>query len=326
MYNVKVAVLDTGLDIHDEEVKDHYILKKELQLNDENIMDDFNGHGTLVAKTILNTCSNAKIYPIKIFNNSGKTNSYYVVEVLQKILTSDIKLINISASTFDSTYEKELKEICYKLKENNKIVICSKHNSIKSNYSIPTVFDSVIGVSGHKDIYDNHKYFYRKGEKIQMCANDKDYFIKFKNKVTHFGKNSKACAIATGIIANIVKDNQNISMTDLESILVNNSENEKNLDLKKIYDLDLNEKMFFNIKHSVLDVINSNFAKRKVDLNFVQKHSLFNNITDIGNYNAYELLKNINKYFKININYKDIFLYQLKDIDTISFIIFTHLN
>ena len=328
MYNVKVAVLDTGLDIHDEEVKNHYILKKELQLNDENIMHDFNGHGTLVAKTIINECNNVEIYPVKIFNNLGKTNSYNVVKVLNKLLTSDIDLINISASTFDYTYEKELKEICYKLRKNNKIVLCSKHNSLKSTstYSIPTVFDSVIGVSGHKNIYDNNKYFYKQGELIQMYTNDKDYFLKFKGKVTHFGKNSKACAIATGIVANIVRENQNIDIEKLENILINNSENEEDLEFKQVINLNLEEHILLNIKYKVLDIINSFFSKKEVNLDFVKKHSLFNNITNIGDYNAYEFLENINKYFNININYKDIFLYQLKDINNISIIIYTYLN
>lgn len=328
MNNIKIAVLDTGLDMEDNEIKEFCTFNKDIQLEIPNIntqyMSDSNGHGTLVSKTIVNVCNNVEIFPVKIFNKSGRTSSDNTIVALNKILYSDIKLINISASTFDYTYENEFKDICNRLKESKKIVICSKHNNTKLGDSIPTVFESVIGVEGHRGIYEDSKYLYKDNKKVQMNTNSKESFIKFKNKVTYFGKNSKSCAVATGIIANLIKSEPDIGISELEKILVNNSCSEKDLEFKPA--INLSDTSFSDIKNDILNIINTNFSIKKVTLNLIENYGLMNKITNIDKDNAYYLLESINKHFNIKICYKDIYLYQLADINNLSMAISMHLN
>ncbi|MDX5709086.1 hypothetical protein SIK39_16700, partial [Clostridioides difficile] len=47
----------------------------------------------------------------------------------------------------------------------------------------------------------------------------------------------------------------------------------------------------------------------------VSEYSLFNNLTCIGNYNAYNFLTILNKEFNISIDYKEVYLYQLENLD-----------
>ncbi len=89
MRRIKIAVLDTGLDMNDEEIKGFCKFDENLQIQKLNkCIDDFNGHGTFVCKTIIDLCENIEIYPIKIFNELGRTSSLNVILALQKILYS----------------------------------------------------------------------------------------------------------------------------------------------------------------------------------------------------------------------------------------------
>ncbi|HFG9686357.1 TPA: hypothetical protein ACGI51_001727, partial [Clostridioides difficile] len=70
-----------------------------------------------------------------------------------------------------------------------------------------------------------------------------------------------------------------------------------------------------DIARKIINVINRNFSKIKIDFEFVSEYSLFNNFTCIGNYNAYNFLTILNKEFNISIDYKEVYLYQLENLD-----------
>ncbi|MCC0663129.1 S8 family serine peptidase [Clostridioides sp. ZZV15-6597] len=318
MNKVKIAVLDTGLDINDDDMNGNYVYDSNFQLEDlgGREINDINGHGTFVSKTILNISKNVQIYPINIFNDSGKTSSLNLLNTLSKLTMSDIHIINISAASINSRYEKELEKTCNILNSQGRFIICSKHNRYEEKESIPTIFESVIGVVGNENIYKNNQYIYKQKNKIQMYANSKDNFIKFKDKVTHFGKNSKACAVATGIIANILKKNPDIKFNELEETLVQRSQNKEDL---KIENLDIpsykSNLIRLDIAKQIMNVINRDFSKTKINFDFVNEYSLFNNFTCIGNYNAYDFLTILNKEFNIDIDYRGVYLYQLEDLN-----------
>ena len=106
MKNIKIAVIDTGIDINDNDIK-NIKFNKSIQLNqisEYKDLDDIHGHGTYCVKTILTMCddtSNIEIYPVKLFDNRGSTSNENLVKSLGNILNSDIDIINISASTMN---------------------------------------------------------------------------------------------------------------------------------------------------------------------------------------------------------------------------------
>lgn len=328
MKKIKIAVIDTGIDIHDDEIKDNIIFDRNLQVDDfetkfKNI-EDLNSHGTFCAKTILYICKDALIYPIKIFDEYGKTSSSYLVSVLEKILNTDIDIINISASSINCPFEKELEIICEKLYSQGKIIISSHHNKKINENSIPTKFNTVIGVKGINEIYKDTEYIYNPNDEIQVNANSKDRLLKFKDTVTYFGKNSRAAAVFSGLVSKMVIAN-GYKTNNIEKIINKNSLNIKEIShnsrLQNIdFDISRNE-----IAQKLVILINDKFAVRKINLDFLKEYSLFNNFSYIGLHNTYEFLIKVNEEFDINIDYRDVFIYEIDYLHDIVEIIYEQL-
>lgn len=317
---IKIAVIDTGVDMHDKEMINNLKFDRKLQVENfeekyKNI-DDSISHGTLCAKTILSICNDALIYPVKIFDKHGKTNSWNLVDVLQKILNTDIDIINISASTTNCPYEKELNEVCKKLYEEGKIIVCSHHNGKNNKSSIPTKFDTVIGVKGIDEVFKDKDYFYNKKNEVQVYGNSKERFLKFKGNIIEFSRNSRAAAVFSGILANMIKENGYRTYKLEELIMQNSINNKSSYKYEKPQDIYYDEEKTKIAKRLVL-LINKEFAVREIDLNFLKEYSLLNTFTGIGNHNAYEFLLKINEEFNINIDYRDIFIYDLDYLNNI---------
>lgn len=341
MEKIKIAVIDTGIDINDNSLKKYIKFNKNIQLEEiveYKDLDDIHGHGTLCSKTILSVCKETdriEIYPIKIFNQGGRTSNKRLLDVLERNLNSDIDLINISAATLNDTYRENLENICDKLKKNGKIIISSNHKRANDRNSFPTIFNSVIGVDGSDYIYSDNSYIYEKDKKIQMIANTKECFVEFKNEVTHFGRSSRATAVVTGLICNIFNKHGKVAFHELEEILKKQSLDKK-IDVDKVnskYINNHNDFDVFNLKNQnlrisskLIDIINKKFAIKEIDLDFLNKYSIFNNFTNIGNHNAFKFLTEINKEFKIEINYKGLFLYELEELNNLVSLIYKHLN
>ena len=330
MENVKIAIIDTGIDLSDNTINKFIHFNRDIQIDKFELeyksIDDINGHGTLCAKTIIKLCSNVDIYPIKIFDYKGQTSSLKLIDVLNKLLLTDIKIINISASSLNCSCIEEIHLVCKKLYEKGKIIVCSQHNVGTNISSIPTRFNEVIGVRGIENISNDNDFLYNPYNEIQMCCNSKFHFVKFKDKVTDFGKNSRAAAVASGIIANIVKVNNNINFKQLEYELmkrsIRNIANLNEFKLKKS-SYSLSE---YNIILKLVKIINENFSEISVNCNLLKKYDLFNNLTNIGRDNAYKFLNLINYEFSIDLNYNEITIDELRYLDNVLNIITNKLH
>lgn len=332
MEKIKIAIVDTGVDVKDKYIKEYVKFNKSIQL--EGItgyrdLDDLHGHGTLCTKTILSICNNIdniEIYPVKVFNERGTTSSESLLKSLKNILSSDIDIINISAATLNNKYKNDLENICDKLHERGKIIISSHHKKAKNTDSIPTVFKSVIGVIGSDNIYSDNDYIYRKDKKVQMTANTKECFIKFRNEVTHFGKSSRASAVVTGIICNIFETYGKLVLEELEDVLVKNSM----CSIIQVEGIGFNKYKStpyrLEIAKQILGVIKKKFAVRDIDLDFLDMYSTFNNFTNIGNHNAFDLLTEINREFGIDIDFERLFLYELEDLNKLVDLVYNYLQ
>ena len=224
MNTLKIAIIDSGIDIEDENILGEYTIDTRLQLG-KGCIDDEQGHGTFVLKSMCSCLGtnkeNVQIYPIKIFDNKYYTDVEKLLYVLEKLIYTDINIINLSCSYegFDSI---ELEILINKLVKNGKILVMSKNNDynyfdIKNNYS------DVILVEGDNTITNDSII------KIDsyVKANGNMYIYRYKNRFDFFGKNSRACSIVSAYISNMIVE-KNLNLHNLKKELIINDETIKN--------------------------------------------------------------------------------------------------
>lgn len=324
MKNIKIAVLDTGIDTEDKDIKDRYVYDKELQVDGIDNIDDVIGHGTLCAKTILERCPEAIIYPIKIFNDEGVTEVSKLIVALANLIGKNIDIINISASMIKENRLEDLRTVCNILRSEGKILVASKHKKAKNIKSYPASFDSVIGVKGYKRICKDDDYTYDTKRENQMYANGRDRLYKFKDSVTAFGKHSRSSALAAGIIAEIMYKENTKDIYKIEQILKSKSNisetyKERRYKYKKEY-------VYDTIVRKIVDILNENFADGRINIEFLEKNSLINNMTGLYGDNAYDFVCMLNKEFGIDINYENLYLYEIENLYILSHIVHKELD
>lgn len=208
MDNVKVAVIDTGIDLECKYLKNvnkkgcHIFWDHKIKY-DKNYMDD-NGHGTACASTIYRECKDIELSIIKVLDNSGKSNILAIEEALRYLLNENVDIINMSFS-IPKVIDSDLYKLCRQLQLRNKILVASCDNEQK--VSFPSSFETVIGVKGVKLNHINQIQFNAK-EKIQCIVdNTPSVSITLHNRYQMRSQNnSLATAKMTGIIANLINE------------------------------------------------------------------------------------------------------------------------
>lgn len=308
MNTLKIAIIDSGIDIEDENILGEYTIDTRLQLG-KGCIDDEQGHGTFVLKSMCSCLGtnkeNVQIYPIKIFDNKYYTDVEKLLYVLEKLIYTDINIINLSCSYegFDSI---ELEILINKLVKNGKILVMSKNNDynyfdIKNNYS------DVILVEGDNTITNDSII------KIDsyVKANGNMYIYRYKNRFDFFGKNSRACSIVSAYISNMIIE-KNLNLHNLKKELIINDETIKNRYIigcnnvvNRNSDIigDFNNNYKNEISHELVSVINT-FSDNNISKAFINKYGIRNNITGIGMHNYIDFIGRIEEIFNINILYE----------------------
>lgn len=127
----------------------------------------------------------------------------------------------MSLSTLKKDNIEVLKKTISELYDIGKIIVASIPNSGQLGY--PASLRYVIGVNGV--ILKNQKeYWYNQDYSVQCVANRIPVMVKgYKGKYNMFGGTSKATALMTAIIGNILEKNPDISYENLQTILVNSA-------------------------------------------------------------------------------------------------------
>jgi len=122
---LSVAIIDTGVDFFDEEVKRMKFVMKTTRPFDDNSfynLSDINGHGTIAIKQLnelLLKKDDVCVIPINIYGEKGIVSSTKMVEVLDKILDLDINIIVSMSSTFNHNVKLKFYDLAKKFREKN---------------------------------------------------------------------------------------------------------------------------------------------------------------------------------------------------------------
>ncbi|MCU9808433.1 S8 family serine peptidase [Paraclostridium sp. AKS46] len=322
---IKVAILDTGIDKTHEYLKDNIIGGMSFESDDKYILisddyEDDNGHGTACASIIKKEFKDVEIFAMKVLNKDGKSNVQVLEEALKYLLDKDIKIINLSLSVIESEVVEDLKLICDKLTSQGKIIVCSLANGYEESF--PAIFENVIGVKGFI-LEDENSFWYNKNKKIQCIMDNNPYMNCYiNNSYRLFGKcNSQASAKLTGKVAKFLFEYGDMTFYEISNKLelLCRKSDWCNKDLIK-------SKRFPNFKDiSFLDEYNILNEISKILVNFLgvkscdlYKYSLFNEVIGLNDVNCYELIKILEKKFKISLEYLNISRYDFLSIYTLT--------
>lgn len=331
---VKVAVVDTGIDKNHEYLKDNIIGGIAFECKDDYILvsdnyGDENGHGTSCASIIKREFKNVEIFVLKVLDNLGKTNIQVLEEALKYLLSTDIRIINLSLSVMESESVQDLYKICEELNNQDKIIVCSVANGFECSY--PAKFDNVIGVKGFI-LEDENSFWYNKDYDIQ-CVIDNNSYLRcdLNNSYKLFGKcNSQATAKLTGKIANILSENPSINLVDLnrklEELAIRNYWVSKDLKESKRYpefreDKNINKHVLKEVEDILRGVLS--IDKDNAEL---YECSLFNNYIGLNNDNCFKVIKKLEEKFDINLDYMNISRYDFISIYTLTELVEKNLN
>ena len=169
---VKVAILDSGIDLNAKEFTNKII---NLNLNYSNsgtpnsIIDDY-GHGTNIASIIAqHTYSNVKLMPIKITNNEGKGSILSLYMGIESAIQNNANVINISLSCYSTKDSAIINAAIDKAVSKGIIVVTSAGNDNANTKSyIPANNDNVFTISSVNKNLQKSK-FSNYGDNVDYC-------------------------------------------------------------------------------------------------------------------------------------------------------------
>ena len=236
---VKIAVLDTGIDLNHPDLK---VAGNISFVSGTTDGDDDNGHGTMVAgiiaaqdngKGIIGIAPEAEIYAVKVLDNQGEGQLDNVVAGIKWAIVNKMDIINISFGTLSdlSNTEKEVLQNAY---DAGILVIAGAGNSGDLNTIFaPARYDSVIAV-GAIDYQDKRAEFSGTGAELELVAPGTNIMTTIlgggyntasgTSLATAVVSGAAALLIASGITSNIVV--RNILETNVRDLGVAGRDNE----------------------------------------------------------------------------------------------------
>jgi len=151
--NIKVAVLDTGIDTSHEDLKGKVAASH--NCTDTFTSDDSNGHGTHVAGIIAASTNNGKgvsglgynttLYNVKTLNNSGSGYYSWIANCL--VWAADNGADVISMSLGGSNNSRTLEDAVNYAYQKGVVIVAAAGNEGSSSPSYPAYFSNVISVA-----------------------------------------------------------------------------------------------------------------------------------------------------------------------------------
>ncbi|MFS0905858.1 S8 family serine peptidase [Priestia aryabhattai] len=199
---VKIAVMDTGIDMNHPEFKDSFKLGINMIERTDDVTDDY-GHGSHVAGLItgknVGVAPEAELYVAKVLDNLGHGSIQNVLDGITFAINCNVDILCISLGI----HRKPSNMVIERIRDayNNGITIVSATGNNLGDVLFPANLPEVIGVGGLDKDYSMAP-FTNTGEGLDVLAPAVEILSAYKDgKYARMTGTSMASPIIAGIIA-----------------------------------------------------------------------------------------------------------------------------
>lgn len=225
LVEVKVGVIDSGIDYNHEFLKDRMIdegLNFSASGDDTAMSDDPDSHGTHVSGIIVdNTPASVKIKGYKIFDYEGESSDLAVVSAVDKAVSDGMDIINCSFTFMESEAIRESFVNAYN--SGMAVVVSAGNENLNCCDFLPSSLEEVI-VVGAMDVNLRPAVFSNFGKSLDILAPGVDILSTFNNnEYGIMSGTSMATPFAVASSAILLSINPNLTPVEIEKQLEQNS-------------------------------------------------------------------------------------------------------
>lgn len=230
--NIIIAIVDTGVYLQHEDLKDKIIGGYDFANNDSDPSDD-HWHGTHVAGIagastnngigVAGVCWNAKIMPIKVLDSTGSGYYSWIADGIEWAVDRGARVINLSLGGDKSSFVLE-DAVNYAFSKGG-ICVAAAGNDRGERVLYPAAYKNCLAVGATND-RDNDSGWHSKGPELDVSAPGEYIFSTFNPKYQNSNANyawatgtSMATPIVSGLAALIYSKNPAISVRDLMNLI-----------------------------------------------------------------------------------------------------------
>ncbi|MBT3220397.1 MAG: S8 family serine peptidase [Proteobacteria bacterium] len=161
---VSVAIVDSGIDIHDSRMENVEIEGWNIELGATGHalvradFDDENGHGTDIAAAVHRLAPEAKLVGIKIMGKSLRTSANLMAAGIETAAQHGCQIINLSLGTPNMGKALLLRDCCHNAVHAGSVVLAAAHP--KGEQAYPADLPETLGIAAHPDCPIDKFFFF----------------------------------------------------------------------------------------------------------------------------------------------------------------------
>lgn len=170
---VKVAVIDTGIDLFHPELSGKVLLTGYDYVDRDDIPQDElggskSGHGTFIAGLISLVAPQAQILPMRVLDTNGVGNAFHISAAIYRAADQNAKVINLSLGTDQDTGMLR-RAVTYAQSKGSVVTVAVGNSNSNANNISPANYSNVLGVAA-TDFKDQKASFSNYGSSVSLTA------------------------------------------------------------------------------------------------------------------------------------------------------------